>query len=167
MDHTFRSTSDHTLEVVITSNICQTATSHVCWGINQCQVETLHIYVGLHCGAPCCRDGHFALSVFSSTPTCILNLTISSESQWKVRKYCQLFTRVEYISRRTIHHSSHSNERRCKCWIIVAKATSSNSDRTIRQYAHGLLLENPFVPSSIDHGAVRAKIRQKRPPRWP
>ena len=24
-----------------------------------------------------------------------------------------------------------------------------NSDHTIRQYAHGLLLESPFVPSSI------------------
>jgi len=30
-------------------------------------------------------------------------------------------------------------------------------DRTIRQYAHGLLLESPFVPSSTDHWAVRTK----------
>ena len=44
--------------------------------------------------------------------------------------------------------------------IIVAKTTSGfNSDRTTRQYAHGLLL-SPFVPSSTDRWAVRAKIRQ-------
>jgi len=41
------------------------------------------------------------------------------------------------------------------------------SDRTIRQYAHGLLLESPFIPSSTDCGAVRAKIRQKCPSQWP
>jgi len=41
------------------------------------------------------------------------------------------------------------------------------SDRTVRQYAHGLLLESPIVPSSTDCWAVRAKIRQKRPSRWP
>jgi len=35
-----------------------------------------------------------------------------------------------------------------------------NSDHTIRQYAHGLLLESPFVPSSTDCWAVRAKIRE-------
>jgi len=46
--------------------------------------------------------------------------------------------------------------------IIMAKATSGfNSDRTIQQYAHGLLLENPLIPSSTDCWAVRAKIRQK------
>jgi len=46
----------------------------------------------------------------------------------------------------------------------VAETTSGfNSDHTIRQYAHGLLLENPFVPSSTDCWTVRAKIRQKRP----
>jgi len=40
----------------------------------------------------------------------------------------------------------------------VAKTTSSfNSDHTIPQYAHGLLLESPFVPSSTDHWAVRQK----------
>ena len=32
-----------------------------------------------------------------------------------------------------------------------------NSDRTIRQYAHGLLLESKFLPSSTDCLAVRAK----------
>ena len=31
---------------------------------------------------------------------------------------------------------------------------------TIRQYAHSLKLESPFVPSSTDCWAVRAKIRQ-------
>jgi len=47
----------------------------------------------------------------------------------------------------------------------VAKTTSGfNSDCTIRQYAHGLLLESP---SSTDHWAVRAKLRQKRPSRRP
>jgi len=50
----------------------------------------------------------------------------------------------------------------------VAKTTSGfNSDPTIRQYSHGLLLESPFVPSSTDRWAVRAKIRQKRRSRWP
>jgi len=50
----------------------------------------------------------------------------------------------------------------------VAKTTSGfNSDHEIRQYSHGFLLESPFVPSSTDRWAVRAKIRQKRPSRWP
>jgi len=50
----------------------------------------------------------------------------------------------------------------------MAKTTSGfNSDRTIRQYAHGLLLESLFVPFSSDCWAVRAKIRQKRPSWWP
>ena len=48
--------------------------------------------------------------------------------------------------------------------IIVAKTTSGfNSDCTIQQYSHSLLLESPFVPSSTDRWVVRAKIRQKRP----
>jgi len=54
--------------------------------------------------------------------------------------------------------------------VCTLKTTSGfNSDRTIRQYAHGLLLESPFVglPFSTDRWAVRAKIRQKRPSRWP
>ena len=43
----------------------------------------------------------------------------------------------------------------------MAKTTSGfNSDHTIRQYAHGLLLESQFLPSSTDCLAVRAKIRQ-------
>jgi len=42
-----------------------------------------------------------------------------------------------------------------------------NSDHTNRQYAHGLLLESPFVPSTTDCWAIRAKIRQKRPSWWP
>jgi len=42
-----------------------------------------------------------------------------------------------------------------------AKTTPGfNSDRKIRPYAHGLLPESPFVPSSTDCWAVRAKIRQ-------
>jgi len=42
---------------------------------------------------------------------------------------------------------------------MVTKTTSSfNSDLTIRQYAHDLLLERQFVPSSTDCWAVRAKI---------
>jgi len=48
----------------------------------------------------------------------------------------------------------------------LAQTTSGfNSDRTIRQYAHGLLLESSFVPST--RWAVWAKIRQKRPSWWP
>ena len=42
-----------------------------------------------------------------------------------------------------------------------------NSDHTIRQYAHGLLLESQFLLSSTDCWAIRAKIRQKRPSWWP
>jgi len=46
----------------------------------------------------------------------------------------------------------------------VAKTTSGfTSDRTIRQYAHGLLLESPFVPSNTDCWAVQTKIRQNGP----
>jgi len=45
--------------------------------------------------------------------------------------------------------------------------SSFNFGKAIQQYAHGLLLESQFVPSSIDRWAVRAKIRQKRPSRWP
>jgi len=37
---------------------------------------------------------------------------------------------------------------------------SFNSDHTIRQYAHGLLLESQFQRSSTDCWAIRAKIRQ-------
>ena len=45
----------------------------------------------------------------------------------------------------------------------MAKTTSGfNSDRTVRQYPHDLLLESSFVPSSTDRWAVRPKIRQKR-----
>ena len=41
----------------------------------------------------------------------------------------------------------------------MAKTTSDfNSDRTIRQYARGLLLESPIVLSSTERWAVRAKI---------
>jgi len=41
----------------------------------------------------------------------------------------------------------------------MAKTTSSfNSNHTVRQYAHGLLLESPFGPSITDRWAVRAKI---------
>jgi len=48
----------------------------------------------------------------------------------------------------------------------VAKTTSGfNSERTTRQYAHGLLLESPLVTCSTDHWAVRAKTRRKRPSR--
>ena len=36
-----------------------------------------------------------------------------------------------------------------------------NSDHTIRQYAHGLLLESQFLPSSTDCLAVRAKNKAK------
>ena len=43
----------------------------------------------------------------------------------------------------------------------MAKTTSGfNSDRTIRQYAHGLLLESPFVASSTNRWAVWTEIRQ-------
>ena len=44
----------------------------------------------------------------------------------------------------------------------MAKSTSSfNSDHTIRQYKHGLLLESPLVPSTTDCWVVWAKIRQR------
>ena len=48
----------------------------------------------------------------------------------------------------------------------MSKTTSSfNSDRTIRQYAQGLLLESPFLPSFTDRWVERSKMRQKRPSR--
>jgi len=48
----------------------------------------------------------------------------------------------------------------------MAKTTSGfNSNHIILQYAHGLLLESHFVPSSTDCWAVQAKLRQKRPSR--
>jgi len=47
------------------------------------------------------------------------------------------------------------------------RQTDDILDHTVGQYAHGLLLESPFVPSSTDCWAARAKIRQKRPSRWP
>ena len=47
------------------------------------------------------------------------------------------------------------------------RQTNDTLDHTIRKYAHGLLLESPFVPSSTDCWAIPAKIRQKRPSRWP
>jgi len=85
-------------------------------------------------------------------------------------------TRVEYISRRTIRQSAHSNQ-----WMSVRTHTHTDrqtkvktvyplsiliSDPTIRQYAHSLLLESPFVPSSSNCWAVRVKIRPKRPSQW-
>jgi len=45
----------------------------------------------------------------------------------------------------------------------MAQTTSSfNSDRTIRQYAHGLLLESPSEPYTVvpNLQALWAKIRQ-------
>ena len=44
---------------------------------------------------------------------------------------------------------------------MVDKTTSGfNFDHTIRKYAHGLLLERAFVPSSTNRWTVRANIRQ-------
>jgi len=48
------------------------------------------MYTVMHCAAGMAIL--HVLSAFSSTPTWILSLTISSESQLKVRKYCQLLT---------------------------------------------------------------------------
>jgi len=50
----------------------------------------------------------------------------------------------------------------------VAKTTPGfNTDCSIRQYTHGLLIESLFVPSRTDRWTARAKIRQKQPSRWP
>jgi len=51
--------------------------------------------------------------------------------------------------------------------VISQRLPHDAPDRTIRQYAHVLLLESPFVPSSTDCWTIRAKIRQKRPSWWP
>jgi len=51
--------------------------------------------------------------------------------------------------------------------VLSQRLPRDAPDRTIRQYAHSVLLESPFVPSSTDCWAVRAKIKQKRPSRWP
>jgi len=66
MHHTFRSESDHTLEVVIMLYRHTSAT--FVEGVNQRQVETPHIYV--HCAAG--MAVLHVLSVFPSTPTWIV-----------------------------------------------------------------------------------------------
>ena len=45
--------------------------------------------------------------------------------------------------------------------VLSQKLPRDARDHTIRQYTHGLLLESPFVPSSTDCWAPRAKISQK------
>ena len=56
-----------------------------------------------------------------------------------------------------------------KCyWLQESCAIAKITARcTIWQYAPGLQLESPFLPSCTNRWAVRAKIRQKRPSRWP
>jgi len=87
---------------------------------------------------------------------------------WILTTYCPYGNIANFSHTSRIHFSTNNTSFRpfkrmgCKCWILVAKTTSGfNSDRTIRQYARGLLLESPFVPSSTDRWAVRAKIRQR------
>ena len=63
----------------------------------------------------------------------------------------------------------HSDSNRNKKAVLSQRLPRNAPYLSIRQYAHGLLLESPFVPStcSTDCWAVRAKIKQKRPSRWP
>jgi len=82
----------------------------------------------------------------------LLNPHLDLELDYIVRKPMKCMeilstfhTGAEYISQRTVRHSAHSNKWGRKCRIIEAKTTSGfNSDHTIRQYAHGLLLESLF-----------------------
>ena len=84
---------------------------------------------GVICCTAFCGNGHFAFDVlhfctFLLNPTSILNLTISTESQWNIDsndmfsvcKYCQLFTRVSNTFLGKQCHSAHSNEWGRKCW---------------------------------------------------
>ena len=98
---------------------------------------------------------------------------------------CKLYSRLPYLgkSNKSFFEQYHaciwlfslSKNKNKKAglsqrWLCDApyKTTSGyNSDHTVRQYAHGLLQESPFVPSSTDCWAVGVKIRQKRPSRWP
>ena len=50
--------------------------------------------------------------------------------------------------------------------VLSQRLPCDACNHTVQQYVHSLLLESPFVPSSTDCWAVRAKIRQKRPSRW-
>ena len=72
-------------------------------------------------------------------------------------------------SRGPLHSSQILNNISDVVYVMQTNNPESgfNSDHTIRQYAHGLLLESQFLPSSTDCLAVRAKMRQKRPSRWP
>jgi len=70
----------------------------------------------------------------------------------------------ESVTRKTLANSSINKK------ALISQRLPRDapySHRTIRQYAHALLLESLFVPSSTDCWAVRAKIRQKRPSWWP
>jgi len=91
------------------------------------------------------------------------------------RVYCQAARRVvKFITRRRLnataytHHEPHQHPQficshmdagyynfghRLSCNANVTKTTSGfNSDHTIQQYAHGLLLESQFLPSSTVAG---------------
>ena len=116
MNHKFRSGSVHTL-VVISSNSC-----HVCCGVNQCQVETLHV----HCDAPCCRNGHFAcVKLFSPQPP------LGSWTWLYRQKANETYGNiVNYSHTSRIHFSTNNTPFRpfkrtgCKCRITVDKTTS-------------------------------------------
>ena len=82
-----------------------------------------------------------------------------------VRPYYTMLSRVylsvsqAFLLARTYRFATIQN-------VTDDRQTDDTLDRTIRKYAHGLLLESPFLPSSTDCLVVWAKIRLKRPSRW-
>jgi len=94
-------------------------------------INTSNYNGGMVC-TPCCRNGHFVCVKcyifvhFSSTATSILNwlhCQKANETQIPTTIYIvrteilsTFHTRVEYISRWTIHHSAHSNQ-----WVANAE----------------------------------------------
>ena len=113
---------------------------------------------------------HFLLSIISFNHSFCLNkprTTVLDRGSMSDRPRCHAHARWAPplpldSSRRT--HANDSDNTRTLCY---RKDVCAMHLTTHRQYAHGLLLESPFVPSSIDCWAVRAKIRQTRPSWWP
>jgi len=92
--------------------------------------------------------------------------TISATISWNTLRDRSIVIPADNIHTAFTTAAVNSNKKQESC--AVAKITARcASDRTIRQYAHGLLPESPFVPSSTDCWAVRAKIRQKLSSPWP
>ena len=58
--------------------------------------------------------------------------------------------RLSKFSLKTFRDQDSSLENSKPAFCTLKTTSGFNSDHTIRQYAHGLLLESAFVPSSTD-----------------